>query len=295
MIVAAVIAGIAPAIANRVASGMFVTPDGHRYASMGRGEKQPRPFSLRLVAKWMPPTTEAWDAVTFGSLILSVGALYFVALHMTQDVNIATGVCALYGALPYTRRLLVWPVLTDALSLCVVSMAGLLAVYASDSIPFVALCLLVFFGQYVHERATVHAALFAWFVSGSLFWFIPMGLGLVWYLMRSKTGPKHEDETAIDYLAHPFKTAWATHRKALFDYRLWLLPWGASLAWLLSPTWQLGLIAMASYAPCAMTVDRVRVYQANPFPFVIASCMVLPVEWWLPAYIFTLFISDGAV
>ena len=294
MIIGAIIAGIAPAIAQRIATGSVVTPDGHRYASMGRGEKQPRPFSLRCVATWLPPTTEAWDIASLSGVLMSTIAVYFITLEMTCTENTAMFASALWGAMPYTRRLLVWPVLTDSLSLGLIAVTGLLALHADNWFVVVAVSALIIGGQYVHERVTVHASVLAWFVTGSFLWFIPMALGLWWYFVRYQTQDAHEEETTTDYLVSPMKTAIAHHRQVLFNASVWLLPWGASLAWLLSPSWQLGVVALASYAPCLVSIDRVRTYQANPFPFVIASCMVLPVEWWLPAYLFTLFISDGA-
>jgi len=63
MIVAAVIVGAIPAVVTRLRRGYAVTPDGLQYAAMGRGESAPRPYELRSIAKWIPPTTEPWTVV----------------------------------------------------------------------------------------------------------------------------------------------------------------------------------------------------------------------------------------
>jgi hypothetical protein len=169
-------------------------------------------------------------------------------------------------------------------------MVGLVAIYSPVFAGFILAFLMV-----VHERSIVHAALFHWWITDTYWAALPMLAGLVFYAFAYRNAPSHPNEQTIDYLRSPIRSAIASHRKVMFDGRYWLLPWGASLAWMLSPTWQLGLLFVASYVPCIVSIDRVRTYQANPYPFVIASVAILPVEWWIPAYVVTLFIPDGAI
>jgi len=270
MIVAAVIVGAIPAVVTRLRRGYTVTPDGLQYAAMGRGESAPRPYELRSIAKWIPPTTEALTVVSSAGLLLSLIGLYVGTYPITGDDFAAFMACAMWGALPYTRRLLVWPVLTDAMSIGCVGLAGILATQNPNFLGVITLTFLILASQVIHERVTVHAALLAWFVTGSLLPFVPMVLGMAVYAVRYYSLPIHEQESTVPYLANPFG-AWAEHRKAGVSFAVWLLPWGTLLAAALYPSWQLGVVALASYAPLAVSVDRVRCYQANPYPFVIAA------------------------
>ena len=290
MIVGAIIVGMMPAVAMRLSLGATVTPDGMNYGAMGNGHAVPRPYSLRTVAKWIPPTVNAWTVVTASSLALSVVALYYCTVHVTASEPMALFACALWGALPYTRRLLVWPWLLDAMSIAAIGIVGLVAIHA----PFFAV-FMVGFLVVIHERSMVHAAIFHWWITDTYWSLFAVLAGAIFYAYSYRAQKPHELETTIDYLAHPLRTALASHRKVILDGRYWLLPWGASLAWMLSPTWQLGVVFVASYVPCVVSMDRVRTYQSNAFPFIIASVVALPVEWWLPAYVVTLFIPDGAI
>lgn len=292
MIVAAIIIGAFPAVVTRLRRGCVVTPDGLQYARMGRGEGAPRPYSLRLVAQAIPNTTEAWTVVSSAGLVMSIIAVYVYTLHVTCQEFTAFSACALWGALPYTRRLLHWPVLTDALALGLVGMIGVMAL--QGGVWIVPAWGLIALGFMVHERVTVHGALLAWFVTGSYDYAVPMVAGLIMYATMYKLTKPHADEVNVRYLANPLN-AWRDHRKVFPSYAHWLLPWGVFVLCATNASWQLGVVALASYAPMVVSMDRVRTYQANPYPFVIATMAVLPAEWWIPAYLFHLSISDGVI
>ena len=290
MIVGAIIAGIAPAVASRMQHGYTVTPDGYYYAAMGRGTNVPRPYRMRVVAKWLPPTTEAWTLVSTASLVFSVAAVYLLTVHHTNDPMKGFYASALFGALPYTRRLLVWPVLTDAMAIAGIGLVGIVALYSP--ILAVAICAAL---VVVHERSVVHAALLHWWITDT-YW-AALAIGVLALVVTTYRLNAKDDEFKghPEWLQHPMRSALAHHRKVWTNASVWLLPWGACLAWLAAPTLSLAFLFIASYVPLVVSMDRVRTYMANPYPFLIASAAVTPPEFWIPLYILTFSITDGAV
>lgn len=286
MIAVAVIAGVLPAALARVQHGTTVTPDGQFYLAMGRGESVPRPYSLRTVANYL----RHWEGVTIVAFIVTVVGLYWWASTM-YDPTTATVACGLYGALPSTRRLLVWPVLLDALTQACIIAIAVLALYSPLLALFAAVCCMV-----VHERVPVWGAFMVWVTAG---WvalpLFAVAVAYVIYKARHEAMDTHPMEHSVDWLRDPVGTCIAHHKVHLHDWRMWLLPWGAALVWMLKPTPEAMAATALSYGSLIVSMDRVRTYQAAPFVVVAAAACVLPPELAMPAIVATSFIPDKVV
>lgn len=286
MIAVAVIAGALPAVLTRAQRGKTVTPDGKFYEAMGRGEIVPRPYALRSIAKVIPH----WEGVTIVAFVVTIIGLYWWASAM-YDSTTATIACGLYGALPSTRRLLVWPVLLDALSQACIVAVAVLSLYNPLAALLLALCCMV-----VHERVPVWGALMVYATAG-LVWLplFAVAIAYVIHKSREEACEGHPLEHTVDWLRDPVKTCLANHLPHAHDWRMWILPWGASLAWMMKPTTEAMLATALSYASLLVSMDRVRTYQAAPFIVVCCAAVVIPPELAMPAIVATSFIPDKVI
>jgi len=289
MIVGAVIAGLAPAIVARLATGKNIqTPDQRVYLAMGRGDIVPRPYVLRSFGNVIRDERYG-EVITWASMAFVAVGLYLVSAMVIPSRALA--VVALWGALPSTRRMLQWPCLLDAVSQAVIVGALLLLAvnpYASAG--------LLFLGMFIHERIPVWGAIVA-LGFGMEWWLcaIVIGAAGVVYVVRYKLTKPHPAETEVAWLRSPFKAAWEAHKPTLWHWQRWALPWGAAAFWLVNPNPWLILCAAVAYGSCLVSIDRVRTYQAVPFPFIMASVAFMP-EWIIwPSIIATAFIHDREV
>lgn len=286
MILAAVILALLPALVTRWQRGAVVTPDGAFYSAMGRGEVVPRPYSLRIVARWV----RNWDAVTFASLVTTAVGLYVWASALYDST---TGViaCALWGALPATRRLASWTTLVDAISQAALMVSAVVALWS----PWAAVMAVVA-SQIAHERSFLYGPLLIWVTShnapAAVF---ALMLGFVVLMIRREAVARHPDEHTVPWLAKPFQYSMAEHRKIAHDWKTWLLPWGAVWAWLMQPTIEGVLAFVVAYAGLAVSVDRVRTYQAAPFVLVLMAAVAIPYEFAFIGYLITCYIPDTVV
>lgn len=286
MIAVAIIAGLAPAAVTRWQHGSTVTPDGKIYQAMGAGVVVPRPYSLRTFAGF----PHHWDALTVVSLIITVVSLYMWA-NAQYGPTTAVTTCALWGALPSTRRMLTWPVLMDAPSQAVIIGASVVAMW---NLPL-ALAIGIA-GHIVHERTVLWVPLMAWATTGE--WVAPLiaaVLGMMIYKLRHRATEAHPEEQTVAWLRDPIRTCIANHKAVASDWRVWILPWGAVMAWTMQPTVQTIAAAVLSYGSLLMSMDRVRQYQAVPFILCLGAALCLPAWSVVPACLATSFIPDKVV
>ncbi len=242
-----------------------VTPDGGYYLAAGRGAHVPRPYALRMLAQLLP-NVMAWRIVHMVSyMLLACMSHLFAERHGVNGTIVATALLAL----PTLRQAVSWPVLLDIPSLAWIATA---AVYGADS-PIVAV-LMIGLGFIVHERASAWSALY---LIGAVHWVLIVAAlafaGLVW-LHLHEVSFSHPDEQRIDWLRQPMKTALQKHLHTLNDWRVWLLPYGASA---LGIVWNnpMAIVAMLfGYANCIVAQDRARVFAPAMLMLTVGACSV---------------------
>lgn len=242
-----------------------VTPDGGYYLAAGRGAHVPRPYALRMLAQVLP-SVMAWRIVHMVSyLVLGIMAHLFAERHGVNGTLVATALLCL----PTLRQAIAWPVLLDVPSLAWIATA---AVCGADS-PIVAV-LMIGFGFLVHERASAWSALY---LIGAVHWVLIVAAlafaGLVW-LHLHEVSFSHPDEQRVEWLRSPMQTALAKHIPTVNDWRVWLLPYGASA---LGVLWHnpLAVVAMLfGYANCMVAQDRARVFAPAMLMLTVGACSV---------------------
>ena len=242
-----------------------ITPDGGYYLAAGRGMQVPRPYALRMLAQLLP-NVMAWRIMHIVSYaVLAVMSHLFAEM---QGVNGTIAATALL-CLPTLRQAIVWPVLLDIPSLAWIATA---AVYGADS-PILAV-LMIGLGFIVHERTPFWSALY---LIGSLHWvFIACALmfaGLMWLHMYEASQP-HPDEQRIDWLREPMKSALSKHLPTVNNWRVWIMPYGASV---LGVLWgnPLAIVTMlCGYANCIVAQDRARVFAPAMLMMTVGACSV---------------------
>jgi hypothetical protein len=232
-----------------------LSPDGLRYLRA----RPPRPF----VWRWFLPTVtgrdaDAWRIVSW----VSLGLLGPAVWAWSGDWRTMLFLPGLAGVLHVNVR---FPVLTDPLAmLCAVTSATMVG--RGWWAPAVLLALVA---GATNERAPVFAALFAWHP-------VPL-LGLVAVGWALKPGPDPCGGPAADALVRPLQTAWAAHRA--LPLWVWVLPWGAGVAAVAAPSWQLAATAAVAYAMCVVATDTVRLYQWSWPVAAVCALEAIPAEW----------------
>jgi len=213
-------------------------------------------------------------AVTGENAWRFVHCLSYVLASLALFHAFGWGAMLLWMALPSVRRSLQWPVLLD-LPMQAVSFASVAFVLAGcESVGFALLALSVL----VHERAPIYTALTLWYLTGDI---APLVIGVcavgVWYSLIYQWMPK--EKTGVEYLDAPLRASVRHHAPTILDASVWLLPWGACLLSVAAMDWRLGLYALACYGGCVVAMDRVRIYQAFPIPFIVAALSVIPASF----------------
>ena len=290
MIVALLIAAVLYFV-QRTMYGVMLTPDGHYYLAIGRGEDVPRPYSLRLLPKVIK-SAKSWAYLQLGCYVGSVALASLCAerLGYSYLLQIASGLSL--AVLPMMRRTITWTVLLDAPLVFVCLLTAYIALTCGVWVLVALAC-----ASFIHERGPLLAALYAApFVSDTILWsmLVVVVCHALLYAMVYRNQEPHPDEASIDWLRNPLDAARRHHAPMLNDWRVWLLPWGGLLVGFAGlGLW--GWITVAvCYAGCALSIDRVRIYQMAVFPVGLGLLAIAPV-WALPLVVSTWFVNTKEI
>ena len=241
-----------------------VSPDGHAYLAMARGERGEGNYRRRWLLPWLlGPSPRRWYVFSAICQVATAPALLWYLDGFPPTTRLV-GVCLYVGLSGVFRTNVLYPVLVDPAGiLCMVLEAAAI----QHHIWWLAVPLLVVSGA-IRETVPVFAALAA----GS-FW--PL-LGLVPVAMHAiakRGGPRRPYDFNIVGLAH--QNHW-------FDPVVMFLPWGVCLAAAFAPGWWLLAAVSLAYAQLLIATDSPRLYQWC-FPVVISAALtVLPQAWYVP-------------
>ena len=253
-----------------------LTPDGRRYALMGKGERQPLPFHLR----WLVPAVchdreAAWIVLNLASILAVVLGTGYLALWHGATLAQACVAALLMAGMPSLRFAWAAPVLVDMPALAVALGAALLWPLE----PYAAVAVALLAGA-ISEKAPVWAAVFAlspWLLLGLV---APL---LRWALIRAPK-PSPHDPLAVT-LEHPIQAALEYHRGRWRDPLLMLTPWGVCLVALLAPSPWLWLALAVGYAQLLLATDSVRLYQQAAPVACVSAALLIPDAWAIPAVV----------
>ena len=240
---------------------MILTPDGYRYKAMSLG-RVARPFHYRwLLPRLCSTSNRRWQAASYTTAVMFC-ALVGVYTGSWWAVALPAG-CA--GAIRVNIKN---PVLVDlpAMTLALAS-----AVCVQQHLWLLAIAFACIAGM-TKETAPVFAALYAWH---------PIGLvGLLPVAIRhlQRPGPDVLDTENRWILEHPIRASWKYHKP--LPAWAWVLPWGACLAGLGSPSWPLAATLAVAYAQCVLATDTVRLYQWALPALAVAAVDTVPARWW---------------
>lgn len=258
--------------------GLLLPPDSIHYLRAAEGMVVPHPYRIRwLLPRVLGPHPERWQSLTIASLVAlpPVAGWYFHARGLTGWA-VAFAV-AMLCSLPALRLFAILPVLTDAFSF---TGTLLVATCATQAPWWVTVPLTLILGA-TRESAPVFAALWAW---------SPLPLvGLVAVGWWRPAAPPSPDEP---WLAHPFREAWR-HRVYLGpDRGSYVAPWGAALAGLAAPSWQMAANVLVAHAQLLVAVDTLRLAVWCAPVVVLGAAQAIPPAWWPVAIVVTLMHTD---
>jgi hypothetical protein len=263
-------------------SNIQVTLDGHHYLCAALGQRVPSPYHRRwLLPFLLGPYPGRWRVCTYLSFLAMplVGAGYLHARGLGGwRLAFAAG---LLWALPAHRFALRYPVLLDAPSYVL----ALLVAWSASAWPWwVTLPLSLVLGA-TRETGPVFAALWAWSP-----WPL-VGLAAVGWWRPSSPA----DEAREPWLVHPMREAWKMRCAIGLDGGLYLRPWGAALAGLVAPSWQIVATVIVAHAQLFAAVDAVRLAAwAAPVLVLSAAQVTPPVLWPLALLVTVLHREDRA-
>jgi hypothetical protein len=260
---------------------MLLSPDEYYYLTAATGQPVPSPYSRRwLLPRLLGPVPARWSICTLASL----ASLPFVAAGFFHARGLAGWpllfVTALLCALPGLRLPWKLRILADA-----PSFAGALAVAwsATEGPWWVTIPLALVLGA-TRESAPVFSALWAWSP-----WPL-VGLVASGWWCRSVPPPNPDEEP---WLVHPVREAWTLRRRIGLDGSLYLRPWGAALAGLCAPSWQLVATVAVAHAQLFTAQDTMRLAVWCAPVLCMASVQVLPPIVWPLAVLVTLVHREG--
>lgn len=248
-------------------------PDAARYIALAEGRSVSRPFHLR---RWLPWVCGAsagrWWAVWLASWPMA--ALGFMVWRRaegdTWTVTLA-GVVLLLALPGILGPAAVIPVGVD-LPATAYTLLGVGSA-AQGWWPLAAVNLALAAG--IKETAPVFAALWLWSPWPLLALVVPLAVGLV-----NKPGPDPLGPKFDAIAAHPIRSSLAAHHGRWRDGWLMVAPWGACLAALYAPTWQLVAALAVAYGVLLVATDTVRLYQHAAGPVMAATAaQVVPVKF----------------
>lgn len=260
-----------------------LSPDGRHYLRAALGVAVPKPYSARwLLPRLIGPDPDRWVSSTIYWLLCMplMAWTYFGAMGLGGATRwFATALlCALPGVWRCSWR---FPVLIDAPSFGM----ALGVATAAMTLPWWASMPLALVLGATRESGPVFAALWSWSPS-------PL-VGLLasgWW--RPHAMP---DASAEPWLEHPVRYALALRRQIGLDSSLYLRPWGAALAGLAAPSWQLAATVAAAHMQLFCAVDTIRLTSWCAPVLVAAAAKTIPPAWWALALLVTLVQRDERV
>jgi hypothetical protein len=265
-----------------------LTPDGGRYLSMGRGNREPLPFHLRWLLPWLcRHHTRRWLVASSLGYVGVVCLTAVLALQHGATQTQAIVAAALVAGLPALRFMCFAPVLVDMPGVALALAAAVL--WPVEPLASIAV---VFVAATVSEKAPILAAIFA--LSPILLVGLAAPLIRLLAFRRGAIDPRD----ALGWtLAHPFKAGRKGHAGKWRDPRLMLMPWGACLVVLAAaPSLWLVLALLAGYSQLLVATDTVRLYQTAAPVVCISAAVLIPEAWILPvllAHWFNPFMGSG--
>jgi hypothetical protein len=277
-------AGLALIAVGRMNVAEAVSPDGHRYRALGRGERVSMPFALRwLLPRICGESMARWRA----SALLHLAALPPLMTvwlgHWLHDERLqvvgALLVCGLSGIWRITLR---WPVLVDAPAM---TWAVASAIAFQHNVPLLGIGLALVTGC-IKESAPVFAACYGWT-------FLAL-IGLIAPLIRALTARVGTDLMGQPHVTRqPVAASRVHHLGKWFDARAMILPWGAGiLAALVTDQRIIPILVVTvilAYGQVLVATDTARLYQWAGPPVILAAMSVLPPRWAFLALLAHLF------
>lgn len=241
-----------------------LSPDGYYYLRAAAGDAVPHPYRLRwLLPLLLGARPDRWAALSIASLATLPAAAWFYFHAMGLSEWPCAFAAALLSALPALRLPLRLPVLLDAPSFT----GALLVAAATHASPLLACALALPLGA-MRETAPVFAAVWAWSP-----WPLVGVVACGWW--RRSAWPTEA------WLTHPVRAALELRRRVGMDGSVYVRPWGAALAGLCAPSWQLAAALLASHAPLLFAQDTLRLTVWAAPVLVLAAVKVLPL-WAAP-------------
>lgn len=274
---------------------MKISPDGWHYLAAARREAVPKPYNRRYLLPFLlGPHPRRWAALTYISLALTPLSAwaYFGAMGLAGHERIFAA--ALLSALPGTWRCsLRFPVLIDAPSFSLALVVAALARWVDTSMatwpgaPLLALGFVVvaLLGGATRETIPIFAAIWAWSP-----WPLVGLLAVGWWRKAAPLGPD-----APEWLTHPVRAAVKLRLAIELDGSLYLRPFGAALAGLIAPTWQMLAAIVLAHGQLLAAQDTVRLTVWAAPVLVLGAAKVIPVAWWPLALLVTLMHRDDRV
>lgn len=258
----------------------IMTPDGQYYGHMGAGFHVPRPYSLRTLARLIPPTGKAWNVVMFVSL--AVIAVCVAIMATAKGLNPVLCLACI-GLLPWMRNAVSMPVLLDLPQLATACLIAAIAPHVGVWIGLFVVASVV-----VKEKTPLWSALYALMFTAE---YLSLGLGVALAgaitAVQYATAKPHPDESKTEWLKNPIKTAIAHHLPTVHNYKVWLSPWGGLVVGLATYDWHVWLVMAMAYGQCLFAMDRTRVIAMACVPLVFSAvtiagdyAVLLPLTLW---------------
>lgn len=254
----------------------MIGPDAARYLHVARGGAVPRPFHLRRLLPAVCGTDMRRWWLVWG-LSWPVLAASMFAWRSAHGWQIAAASAVLLVALPgILGPAAVIPVGVD-LPASALALAGVAIM--PHSLPVGVALVAVAAG--CKETAPVFAALWAWALWPLLALAVPAVVALMF-----KPGPDPLGGQFQRIADHPIRSALEHHAGRWRDGWLMVAPWGACVAALYAPTWQMAATLAAAYGLLLVATDTARLYQHAAAPVMAATAAhVIPPTLLLPAVV----------
>lgn len=258
-----------------------VTNDGHQYLTQAAGNRVPRPFHYRwLTGRLCGRSPARWQQMAYVAVVL-YGLLLWAYTGAWVAIVVPFGLAGIMFNVRY-------PVLVDLPAMCAALAAAICVEHgwwpAAIALAVVAGC--------TKETGPVFAALWAW----SPIPLVGLAAPAIRHLFWKAGADMPADADAAFALKHPFRAGWQAHAGRLYDWRLWVAPWGPILAGTGPMSVQLAATVTVAYGQCAAATDTVRLY-VWAAPVLAANLFdVVPAAWWLPlaaAVVFWPWKGDG--
>lgn len=254
-------------------SAVTLGPDAARYWIAAQGRPVARPFHLR----WLLPAAcgtslrRWWSVWALSWPVLGVGTFALAAdlgwQRATFAAVVTLGLPGVWG--PKVVR----PVGVDLPSMALAAVSAAAAVHGWLWLAVAAAGI----AAMIKESAPVWAALWAWSA-----W--PLLALVVLAIPLSMARPAIDEVTAKPDLRrihdHPIRTAIDYRRGYWRSGWVMVAPWGACLAALIAPTWQLVVVLVVAHLQLLVATDTVRLVHAAAGPAAaIAAAQVFPPSW----------------